>query len=66
LKHQLHDLQERLEDLEITKAAVQAKLRVYDQTANPFYTDYSPVRLISAEDHRLNDDEYQVTVRLSR
>jgi len=42
------------------------KLRVYDKSTNPYYTDYAPVRLISAEDHRLNDDEYQVTVRLSR
>ena len=33
LKHQLNELQERLEDLEYSKAAAQAKLRVYDQRA---------------------------------
>jgi len=33
LKHQLNELQERLEDLEYAKKAVQAKLRVYDQKA---------------------------------
>jgi hypothetical protein len=41
-------------------------LRVYDKSANPFYTDYSPVRILSVQDVRLNDDEYQVTVTASR
>lgn len=33
LKHQLNELQERLEDLEYSKTAAQAKLRVYEQRA---------------------------------
>jgi hypothetical protein len=62
----LADKEDLTATAKLVTGAVYPKLRVYDQTANPFYTDYSPVRLISAEDHRLNDDEYQVTVRLSR
>jgi hypothetical protein len=34
LKHQLSELQERLEDLEITRAAIEGKLRIYAQNAS--------------------------------
>jgi len=50
----------------LVTGAVYPLLRVYDKSANPFYTDYSPVRILLVEDHRLNDDEYQVTVKASR
>jgi hypothetical protein len=42
------------------------KLRVYDKTAADYYTDYSPVRILMTEDHRVADDEYQVTVKAAR
>jgi hypothetical protein len=50
----------------IVTGATYPKLRVYDASAGPNYTDYSPVRLLSVEDARVNDDEYRVTVTASR
>jgi len=62
----LADKEDLVACAKIVTGVTYPKLRVYDQTANPFYTDYAAVQILLAEDHRTADDEYQVTVKAAR
>jgi len=57
LKHQLNELQERLEDLEYAQKAVQAKLRVYDQKAPDAAKVRDKVNALWQEGRGLIDEE---------